>query len=176
MRRIFILIAIFLMASISIFAADKIKGEFKNWHEDANGNLVYEIEYTLFNDTKIYNNYTDSYYNHINKTAEEIESFIMAQMEYQIDRYLEAYSAIGNVTQPVLVNATNDYIDTTLNKTDIQAKLDALKPKVKEKDETTWYITKEARIVTSQYNPQVNKEKEIKFKKDGSYIISNISD
>jgi hypothetical protein len=112
-----------------------------SFEKSTNGNILINVEYTLPDKKKVTNPYHAQYLNFAGKTAQEITDFVKAQIDFQCERYLEAY----------LKSSINDNVITELN---------SLKDSTYLKDKIVWLVTESGEIITEQLKTnEVIKEK-----------------
>ncbi|MBN1131200.1 MAG: hypothetical protein JXA71_19575 [Chitinispirillaceae bacterium] len=130
-------------------------------HQDT-GNILVTAEYTLPDGKKVTAEYHAQYTNFVGKTAQEGQEWLLNQVRYQADRYLEAY-----------------YKKNTVND-DVIATLQPAVGQVVTKDSVTWLLTNKGNLLTpyqdaASYPSDERAVKSVEIFQDGTKVVRDIA-
>jgi len=109
-----------------------VQGKILGFETSPKGNIIIDVEYTLPDNTKVINKYHAQYLNFVNKTQLQIEDWVKKQIDFQCERYLEAY-ARAKINLDIIKNS-----------------LDSLKDTICSKEKVAWNITDKGELITDQ--------------------------
>ena len=99
---------------------------------EGRGNIIIEVEYTLPDGSKVVNPYVAHAKNFLAKTPQEIQAWVQKQIEFQCERYLEAYGK-AKVNDDLIKKSLNGLINSEYSR-----------------DKVIWKVTNKGEWITEQ--------------------------